>query len=287
MLVFTRTTGQPVQAADGTVVGRLRDLTARLGAEHPTVHRLAVGTRRNLTHLVPWSAVAAFERAGVQLGNVGSVDAFAAGGPRLPLEADELLLGRDVLDTQIVDVVGHRLSRVSDVLLTRLPDGRLEVAAVDVGIGAVLRRLGLRWLGERFPERAVDWRDLHLTSERGHDVHLATTAAAVHRLDAHDLAELLTRLDTGSAAKVIKTVGPERAAGAVARAHPEVGGRLMLALEPDEAARVIGELPPESDEQYRQVLSSRSPLAGRRFSRLRGWRLHRPLPSGRPTGTQP
>jgi hypothetical protein len=287
MLVFTRTTGQPVQAADGTVVGRLRDLTARLGAEHPTVHRLAVGTRRNLTHLVPWSAVAAFERAGVQLGNVGSVDAFAAGGPRLPLEADELLLGRDVLDTQIVDVVGHRLSRVSDVLLTRLPDGRLEVAAVDVGIGAVLRRLGLRWLGERFPERAVDWRDLHLTSERGHDVHLATTAAAVHRLDAHDLAELLTRLDTGSAAKVIKTVGPERAARAVARAHPEVGGRLMRALETDEAARVIGELPPESDEQYRQVLSSRSPLAGRRFSRLRGWRLHRPLPSGRPTGTQP
>ena len=64
MLVFTREIGQSVQASDATVVGRLRDLTARLGAEHPTVHRLAIGSRRHMTHLVPWSAVAAFERSG-------------------------------------------------------------------------------------------------------------------------------------------------------------------------------------------------------------------------------
>ena len=51
--------------------------------------------------------------------------------------------------------------------------------------------------------RAVDWGDLHLTSARGHDVHLATTTAAVHRLDAHGLAELLTRLDLTSAAEVV------------------------------------------------------------------------------------
>jgi MgtE intracellular N domain len=280
MLVFTRETGQSVQASDATVVGRLRDLTARLGVGHPTVHRLAIGARGHVTHLVPWSAVVAFERSGVQLGDVGPIDAFAIDSRCIPLEDDELLLGRDVLDTQIVDVVGHRLARVSDVLLTRLPDGRLELAAVDVGIGAVLRRLGLRWLSEQFPERAVDWRDLHLTSDRGHDVHLATTVAAVHRLDAHALAELLTRLDLDSATEVIKTVGPEHAAGAMALAHPEVGSRLMLALEPNDAAAVIDELPAESGHHYHHVLSSRSPLTRRRFSRLRGWRLHRPLGVG-------
>jgi hypothetical protein len=52
MLVFTRKTGQSVQASDATVVGRLRDLTARLGAEHPTVHRLAIGSRRHVTALL-------------------------------------------------------------------------------------------------------------------------------------------------------------------------------------------------------------------------------------------
>jgi hypothetical protein len=280
MLVFTRETGQSVQAADATFVGRLRDLTARLGVERPTVHRLVIGSRRQVTHLVPWSAVAAFERSGVQLRDVGPIGGFAIDSRCIPLEDDELLLGRDVLDTQVVDVVGHRLARVSDVLLTRLPDGRLELAAVDVGIGAVVRRLGLRWLSEQFPERAVDWRDLHLTADRGHDVHLATTVAAVHRLDAYALAELLTRLDLDGATGVIKTVEPERAAGAVELAHPEVGSRLMLALEPHDAAAVIDELPSESGHRYRHVLGSRSPLTRRRFSRLRGWRLHRPLRVG-------
>ncbi|HEY2762755.1 MAG TPA: hypothetical protein VGJ13_01860, partial [Pseudonocardiaceae bacterium] len=220
-----------------------------------------------------------FERSGVQLRDVGPSAVFAVQSGHLPLEDDELLLGRDVLDTQIVDVVGHRLSRVSDVLLGRLSDGRLEVAAVDVGFRAVLRRLGLRWLSEQFVERAVDWRDLHLTSARGHDIHLATTAAAVHRLDADDLAELLTRLDLDSAAKVIKTVGPERAAGAVMRTRPEVGSRLLGALAPGDAVRVIDEMSQESDERYRRVLGSGTSGTRRRFARLGGWRLHRPPPA--------
>lgn len=244
------------------------------------MHRLVIGSRWHLTHLVPWDAVAAFERSRVQLRDVGPPASFAVGRHGVPLEDDELLLGRDVLDTQVVDVVGHRLARVSDVLLARLPDGRVEVAAVDVGFGAVVRRLGLRWLGERFPVRTVDWRDLHLTSERGHNLHLATTVAAVHRVDAHGLAELLTRLGLDSAIGVIRTVGPERAAGAVTRVHPKVGSRLMRALEPDDAARVLDELPPESDERYRHVLGSHPLLSRRRFLRFRGWRLHRPRTAG-------
>jgi len=189
MLVLSRETGQSVRAADGSVLGQLRDLTARLGVEHPEVHRLAVGSRNRVSHLLPWSAVESFERSGVQLRDVGRLDSFNVESGSLPLENDELLLGRDVLDTQIVDVVGHRLARVSDVFLTRLPDGRLEVAAVDVGLGAVLRRFGLLRLSERLPEQGVDWRDLHLTSDRGHAIQLATTVAAVHRLDARALAE--------------------------------------------------------------------------------------------------
>lgn len=276
MLVLSRETGQGVRAADGGVVGHLRDLTARLGPEHPVVSRLAVGSRRRITHLVPWSAVAAFERSEVRLRDVGAWDRFAVGPGEDPLGEDELLLVRDVLDTQIVDVAGHRLSRVSDVLMTRLADGRLEVAAVEVGSGAVIRRLGLRRLGARLPLRAVDWRDLHLTSARGHDIHLTTTTAAVRRLDAHGLAELLTRLDVTSAAEVVQAVGPRRAAGAVARAHPAVGRRIIRALEPADAASVIAELPADAHEQYRTAVSSRSPLGRRRFRRLRGWRRHAP-----------
>jgi sporulation protein YlmC with PRC-barrel domain len=280
VLVLSRASGRQVRAADGRVVGRLHDLTARLGAEHPVVYRLAVGTRRRLTHLVPWSAVAAFEPAGVRLRDIGPMDPFVIGPGDLLLEKDELLLGRDVLDTQIVDVVGHRLARVSDVLMTRLDDGRLEVAAVEIGSRAVLRRLGLGPIGDRLPVRAVDWDDLHLTSARGHNVHLATTTGAVHQLDAQGLAELLTQLDLTSATEVVRMVGPRRAADAVARSHPRVGESIVLALEPVDASKMIDELPAESHDQYRDVVSSRSPVTRRRFRRLRGWRRNRPPASG-------
>jgi hypothetical protein len=70
------------------------------------------------------------------------------------------LLVRDVLDTQIVDVAGHRVTRVADVMLAEL-DGRLRVVGVDVGAGAVIRRLGLRRLGARLAERRLPWDELH------------------------------------------------------------------------------------------------------------------------------
>lgn len=280
VLFLSRETDQNVRAADGSVIGKLRDLTARLGVDHPLVDRLAIGSHRGLTHLVPWSAVATFKHSEVQLRDIGSLNHLMIRHGDIPLKEDELLLVRDVLDTQIIDVVGRRMSRVSDVLMTQRPDGRLALAAVDVAFGAVCRRLGLRRLSERLPERAVDWRDLHLTSGRGHDVHLATSTAATHQLDAQGLAELLTRLDLTSATEIIKTVGPERAAGAVARSHPVVGQRIMLALEPDDAARLIEQLPTETDDHYRRVVSSRSPLNRRRFRRLQGWRVTPPPANG-------
>lgn len=265
-----------MQAADGRVVGRVLDLTARVGSEHPVVHRVVVGHGRRPRYLLPWATIESYERSGVRLRDVGPLEPMAVAPGRLPLADDELLLIRDVLDTQVVDVAGHRLARVADILLTRLPDGRLELAAVDVGLRAVVRRLALARLGRRLPERAVDWRDLHLTSDRGHDVQLATKAAAVHRLDAHELAELLTRLDLDNATAVLRHVGPARAAAAVARTHPEVGGRLMLALEPEHAATVVGSLPSESAGPYQQVLRTRPRQRRARLRRWAGWRLRRP-----------
>lgn len=277
MLALTSETGQEVRTGDGRVgrvLGRLRDLTVRLDAEHPTVHRLAVGSPRWLTHLVAWEDVISFGRSGVVVDEPASRPEFAVDATHLPLRSDELLLVRDVLDTQIVDVVGHRLARVSDVLLSWTAEGRLEVVAVDVGMKGVCRRLGLRRLSEHLRERAVDWSDLHLGGGRGHEIHLATTVAAVHRLGPHDLAELLTRLNPDRAAEVLAAVGPRRAADAVTRTHPEVGGRLMLALDSDEAAKVMDEMAPATGRHYRHLLGTRSPLTRRRFSRLRGWRRH-------------
>lgn len=259
MLLLSGMAGQKVHAGEGTELGRLKDLTVRIGPVHPRVHRLVTGGHGKDRHLVPWSAVAALEPAGTRLTDLSSATSFVDDSD---LEPDELLLRRDVLDTQIFDSVRHRLTRVSDVLLALTEDGSLEVVAVEVSMGAVVRRLGMKSLANHLRGEAVDWRDLHLTSDRGHDIQLVTTTAAVHRLDTRGLADLLTQLNPDKAHTIIQTVDRERAAGAVALTHPDVRVRLLPAMAGGDAQLMI------HGAQHR----------ARRFLRLAGWRRNLPSP---------
>jgi hypothetical protein len=288
MLRLTTETGQSVHGADGTHLGHLADVSVRLGPAHPPVVRLAVRlhrhgatqSRREL-HLLDWSGVVTFEHTRVQLRTSGPLDGVAAGpGRPLPLADDELLLRRDVLDTQIVDVSGQRVERVGDVLLVRTTAG-LEAAAVDVGFGAVVRRLGLDRLAQRLPEQAIDWSDLHLTSARGHDVQLAVPASALHRLDRVGLADLLARLPTEDAADVAAAVDPALAGAALASSHPEVGARVALALEDTEAGPVLAAVPGEQGRHLRLLRRDRA--VRRRFERHRSWRRFLPTTRSGPT----
>ena len=193
VLSLTQVTGREVRGANGQVLGRLTDLTTRLddGVGPHLIERILVSCSRRPDLLVPWAAVEHFEQTGVDV-IVEDAAAFAITSTVDALAKDEILLARDVLDTQIVDLVGQRVARVADVVLTRCADDPLELVGVEVGFGAVLRRLGLRRLAAHAKEDVVAWTDLHLTSERGHAVQLATPRSAVHRLDAAGLAALIS-----------------------------------------------------------------------------------------------
>ena len=86
---------------------------------------------------VDWGDVADVNLAGVHIRTGTAAPATLADY--------ELLLERHVLDAQIVDLAGKRLTRVADVELVL--DGRvLSVQGVEIGLAPLLRRLGLRFL---------------------------------------------------------------------------------------------------------------------------------------------
>jgi sporulation protein YlmC with PRC-barrel domain len=281
-MLLAKRLGRPVVDAGGTQVGRLEDVSVILDRQHPVVHRLVVRGARRRRLLLPWAQVAELTGGTVRLAVEGATLPAPVERRDLVLEPGELLLARDVMDTQVVDLQGRRLVRVADVLLVRLPTGEWEVAAVDVGTGALLRRMGLPRLGERLAPVVVDWADLHLTSSRGHLVQLATSTAGMHRLDSRGLAELLARLSTGKGADVLRSVGPERAAGAVRHSHPFVGRRLLHALGRDERFRLLAV--EEAGDRPLGGPGARPPMLGRRFLRTAGWRIRRPPRA--PHGTQ-
>jgi sporulation protein YlmC with PRC-barrel domain len=248
MLRLTDLIRSDVLGPTGRDWGRLADLSVHLDRPAPaTLARLLVTDRGTRT----WVAATAVDRDTLTSGRIRLLadPETDATGATDHLADDELLLRRDVLDTQIVDVKGRRVSRVGDVVLTVTGDA-IEAVAVEVGGASILRRLGLRRRADRSREQAVAWGDLHLTSDRGHLVQCRTEAALVHHLDVPELAELVARLPSAHAVDVLASVPPERAEQALAISHPHVRSRLVRIRSTDRPA------PP-------------------RWHRLRGWDRHR------------
>lgn len=200
--------GRPVTAPDGRELGRIADLAIDHIDRFPRVTAVAIRRRRHVT-VIPWSAVTGIDSEGVRV--AADVDTRPGG---------TVYLRRDLLDAQVVDIAGRRVARVGDLAVDQ-SDTELRVVAVDVGLGSILRRLGLRRAAERAGSEMLSWDGVHFATGRGHELQLANPAAAVHSLQPAELAELVARLHPDRGAEVLATVPAERASHArrLARRH--------------------------------------------------------------------
>ena len=143
--------GRPVRDTDGDSVGRVVDLVARWdGLAYPPITGLVVrvGFRRAY---VPVQHVAALAHDQVRLATA-TMDLRD-----FRRREGEVLLVRDVVDHQLVEVDGVRVIRASDLYVAELA-GQYRLVGVDVGLGTLVRRLGpARWRSVPTPERVIDW----------------------------------------------------------------------------------------------------------------------------------
>jgi hypothetical protein len=140
------------------------------------------------------------------------VDGLGVLAPYRPnVKQIELLLARDVLDRQVYDSRGRRLTRVGDVVLDREGE-TVTVAGIDSGAAAILRRIGLQRLSARRQPLVAAWRDLHLLTGPGHELQLRLPSTAVHRLDNAQLVELVRRSAVRQGEAVLATLQEQRRA---------------------------------------------------------------------------
>jgi hypothetical protein len=108
-----------------------------------------------------------------------------------------------LFDRQIVDLEGHRVIRVGDVVL-RADAGQLEVVALEVGAAAVLRRLGLSRLAARFPPQLLPIDRLHLASAVAGGLLLDAPRARLEELEPETVTDLLSRLPVPAAEHAVR-----------------------------------------------------------------------------------
>lgn len=255
MLYLSQVLGRPIRDLEGERVAAIKDVIVRLGDDdHPPVIGLVARYRRR-DFFVPRWRVTGLNSQGVSLNSdILDLRPFVR-------RDSEVLLARDVLDKQLIDVDGKRVVRVNDVQLIEAA-GDWRVTGADVSLQGLWRRLApAGFMGTRKPVEVLDWADVgylatdaatvQLKSSSGklarlHPVEIARLAEA---LSYHHGSEVVESLDDETAAETLEEMPSERQVRIIGDMDEERAADILEWMSPDEAADVLGDLPEEKAEE--------------------------------------
>ena len=255
MLYLSQVLGRPIRDLEGERVATVKDVIVRLGDDdHPPVTGLVARYRRRDFFMSRWRMTDLNDQ-GVRL-NSDILDL------RPFVRRDgEVLLARDVLDKQLIDVDGKRVVRVNDVQIIDAA-GEWRVTGADVSLQGLWRRLAPSgFVGTNRTVEVIDWADVgylatdaatvQLKSSRGklarlHPVEIARLAEA---LSYHHGSEVVESLDDETAAETLEEMPAERQVRILGDMDEERAADILEWMSPDEAADVLGDLPEEKAEE--------------------------------------
>jgi flagellar motility protein MotE (MotC chaperone)/sporulation protein YlmC with PRC-barrel domain len=169
-----------------------------------------------------------------------------------------LLLERDLLDQQIIDVHGRKVVRVNDVDLHQDSANNhvvLKVGGVDVGPRGAVRRLlkglvpmaALRVLLKRIPPREIPWEFVDLIeTDPARRVKLKIAHQRLARLHPADIADIIEELAPDEREAVFETLDENVAAEAMEEIQPKLQASIMESLDSERAADIIEEMDPDA-----------------------------------------
>src|SRR5437588_2376784 len=254
MLYLSQVLGRPILDLEGERVATLKDVIVRLGEEdHPPVAGFVARYRRRDFFLPRWR-ITNFDVQGVRL-NSDILDLR----PFMRREG-EILLARDVLDKQLIDVDGKRVVRVNDVQLIEA-GGEFRVTGADVSLQGLWRRLmPAGFVGSGRAVEVLDGGNVGYLATNAAGVQLKTSRDKLARLHPVEIArlaealsyhhgsEIVESLDDETAAETLEEMSAEDQARIISDMDEERAADILEWMSPDEAADVLGDLPEEKAE---------------------------------------
>jgi flagellar motility protein MotE (MotC chaperone)/sporulation protein YlmC with PRC-barrel domain len=281
LVALSELLGATVRDATGAVRGRVREL-AIAPQDHPT---------RVAYFVVKTSDGERIVRPEVLSSAGATVRAATESSSWEPYSASDgvLLLKRDLLDQQIIDVHGRKVVRVNDVEMESTPVNShllLNVVSVDVGARGAIRRLSkgvvpsftLRALLERIPPRVIPWQYVDLLeTDPARRVKLNIAYEGLESLHPADIANIVEDLAPAEREAVFETIDEEVAAETLEELDPDVKVSVVESLDKDRAADIVEEMDPDAaadllgdmtEEQSGQILKEMEPDERREVAQL-------------------
>ena len=170
-------------------------------------------------------------------------------------EAEEyLLLERDLLDQQIIDVHGHKVVRVNDVdMIWEMGDELvLRIAEVEVGVRGAVRRLlkglpvgAVDRLACRVRPSVIPWDFVDLIDrDPARRVRLKIEQDRLSKMHPSDLADILEELAPAERQALFSSLDEEVAAEALEEVELKTQKNLIESLDSEVLAGIIGEMDP-------------------------------------------
>ena len=260
--------GSPLRDSDGEQLGKVEDVIVRLGgAGYPPITGFLVNVAGRTSYL-----------GAERVSDIGP-DGVVLRQAKLDLRRferrpDEVLLRRDLLDRQLINVEGARLVRANEIELA-LVAGSWRVVGVDTGPRGGLRRLLPKALGSHIATgQFLDWAVVEPFVGHVPTVRLRVPHPKLAKLHPAQIADLVEAASRSEGEEIIQAVGDDdRELEADVfeelddhhqrefledRSDPEIAA-ILSRMAPDDAADIVGEL----DEERREPVLALLPVGHR------------------------
>jgi len=242
--------GAPVVDNSGSHAGKVREVALAPQENSSQITSVVVKTRHG-NRLVPVGAISLISN-GLRVSTSAADWTPYASGEGL------LLLERDLLDQQIIDVHGRKVVRVNDVdIHEESGNGHivLKIGGVDVGARGAMRRLlkgvlpagVLHPLLEKIPPRLIPWEFVDLIeTDPARRVKLKISLDRLSKLHPADIADIVEDLAPAEREAVFETLDEEVAAETLEEVDPKLQVSILSSLDSDRAADIVEEMDPDA-----------------------------------------
>ncbi len=241
MLYVSQILNRPIFDARNEKIAVIADVLVRYGREeHPPVIGLVARYRRR-NFFMPRRDISELGLHGAKMSS-----AILDLSPFVRRDG-EVLLGKDVLDNQLIDVDGKRVVRVNDVQL--IEAGNFwRVTGADVSLQGFVRRLMPKgFYGSGRPVEVIDWADVGYlaTDTTTVTVQLKSSKDKLSRLHPVEIAQLAESLSPIHRTEVVESLDDEIAADTLEEMSTEAQARILEDMDEERAADILEEMSPD------------------------------------------